>query len=96
MLIEKLAEELLGGGFGGGVADRPTSFPCHRNCSQIGRIALVDGRHQVVLPSVLSFQRFARNPVFARNMKQTGDHDGKPASGRRYLARGMVGATRSA
>ena len=70
MLIEKPREELLSGGFQGGVGGPPDLLPLPQEPLPIGRIALVDGRHQVVLPSVLSFQRFsARNPVFARNMK---------------------------
>jgi len=51
MLIEKLGEELLGGGLGGGIGGSPDLLPMVLEPDPIGRTALVDGCHVPVLAS---------------------------------------------
>jgi hypothetical protein len=49
MLFEKLDEELLGGRLGGGMGGLPHLLAMVLEPHPIGRIALIDGRHWLVL-----------------------------------------------
>jgi arsenate reductase len=56
MLIEKLAEELLGCGLGGGVGRSPDLLPMPLETYPKGRVALIDGGHGL-LPAQVSMPR---------------------------------------
>ena len=49
MFIEKAGEELLGGGLRGGMGGSPDFLAAPLETHQIGRTALIDGRHWLVL-----------------------------------------------
>jgi hypothetical protein len=68
MFIEKVGEELLGRTFRGSVGGTPDLFPLPLETNPIGQIALIDGRHWLLLASVLDDHRLARNRIFASKM----------------------------
>lgn len=59
MLIGKLGEELLRRALRGGVGGSPDLFPLPLEADPIGQIALIDGRHWLLLASVLDVVRLA-------------------------------------